>query len=260
LDLRTAFNNRAGSPSTWFLDAYGKINSAKSNYTLRAIMSANPYFLIARQWIFPHNTSLRVGLETEIGKSPRHFWKLGFRQDKFKLNAIFSGDLACCHGGNWLDTITLIAKMNHQYKNQKYLQHAHVRLTADISIQNKGLLRTPTLFSELKLKDGNVQAEFELSSALNSELTVFHNVHKNAALYLNYKGSLKGFSGLKTGGFQLKAADYGKIRTSLDSEWNLRNTFILKAHDFANIVQFTQYNLKAKEGAPEFGLGLSLGN
>jgi hypothetical protein len=280
-NFRSSFNNAEHGLNFWFMDAYAKIKTKNTGgaWTARAILNPNAYFLLAYRQKFDQQFALKVGVETEVGQTTRHFWKFSKGFNAFKFTTMLSGDLALpkkqvegqrVDGPTLVDTLSLIPSYKVKYVDPTNpLKKVKVGLVVDLDLKKAfdknredksfPLKRELKLRSSVKYNDGAFYGEFDLGRSTNADLRVFHNINKSFGLYLSYLGALRNFEGLKTFGWQIRVPDFGKIRTSIDSNWMLKNSFIYRAHPFASIVQFTQFNVKQKSNL-HFGLALALGN
>jgi hypothetical protein len=262
--VRSSFNNEQSGLGYWFADAYVKIRQpGNQSWTFRAILNQNAYFLASYKHMLPANVALRAGVEVEIGKTPRYFLKLRKSMESSRVDAIVSGDIRC-DGVNIIDTVSVRPRHVIKFKDP-LSQVKKVKISGAIDIDVSGgqlkQKRDVALQTKTKLKEGKVFTRIELDRdlVLNSDLAVYHNVTKNLGIYAAYKGSLTRFDGLKTMGTQVKVPEFGKIRTSISSDYLLKNILMYKVHPFASLFQHTQFNVKTNSDL-HFGLGLAMGN
>lgn len=262
--VRTAFNNEQAGLDSWFAEACSKVKSAKYTWTVRAVLNPNAYFSAAFKYHLPADSSVKVGLENQLGKIPRHYVRVNKRFNQFKLNLTLSGDCCGQDKNHIVDTISLVPAFIKKAKDEnspfKKIK-VYGQLDLDVSegkIQQK---RDFELITHVALKKGFVDATIDLDKKLElyTTFSAYHHVAKHLGLYLAYRGSLTKFDGEKTIGTQITVPDHGRIRTSLNSNMTLKNVFLYNVHPFATIVQHTQFNVKTKSDL-HFGLGLALGN
>lgn len=262
--VRSSFSNETGAQDSWFTDAYVKIrHPGKQSWTFRAILNQNAYFLATYKHKLPANMGLRCGAEVEVGKTPRYFLKLRKDIQSSRIDAFVSGDIRC-DGVNLIDTVSLLPRHVIKFKGDNS-QVKKVKISGAVDIDVSGgqfkLKRDVALQTQTKLRDGNIFTNTELDRdfVLNSELAFFQNVTKNLGIYAAYKGSLTKLDGLKTLGTQIRVPEFGRVRTSINSDFLLKNIFMYNVHPFASLIQHTQFNVKTNSGL-HFGLGLTLGN
>lgn len=261
--LRSSFNNQEKGLNFWFADAQAKLKTKDSAWAARAILSPGAYFMANYQLKFAHGVSVRLGAETEIGKTPRHFVKLRKEIDSHRVDLFLSGNLAG-PAASFVDTVSLVPKVVLKNKDlSSPVKKVKVGVHFDLDIKGKEITQRDDvkLSSKVKLREGVFKGSVFLSRALtfDSDLAFFHKLNSTFGLYLSYVGSLRRFDGVKTVGVQARIPEFGKVRTSLNSQFLLKNSFIYNVHPFASIVQFTQFNVKDRSGL-HFGLGLALGS
>ena len=262
--LRSSFNNKEKGLHFWFADAQAKLKTKDSAWAARAILSPGAYFMANYQHHFGHGLSLRLGGETELGKGFRHFWKLRKQIDSHRVDLIVSGPLGGASAADYVDSVSLVPKFVLKNKNpDSHVKKVKVGVHFDLSVHGKEIVQKDDvkLATRVKLREGVFRGDFFLGRALTfeSDLSFYHKVHRNLGLYLNYVGSLRRFDGVATAGFQATLPEFGKVRTSLNSHFVLKNSFIYNVHPFASLVQYTHFNVKERSDL-HFGLGLALGN
>lgn len=261
--VRTSFNNEQKGLDFWFADAYAETKHQGHSWTFRAILNPTAYFMATYKYKLPAGFSVRVGGETEVGKTPRHFVKVRKDLADARINTFLSGDLTC-DGSNLIDTVSFKPLYVLKFKDPlSKIKKAKFQATLDIDVSGGQFKqkRDISLATKVKLAEGNVFAQIEVGRdlALNSDIAAYHSVARHFGLYAAYKGSLARFDGLKTIGSQVTVPEFGKIRTSVNSDYVLKNVFMYNVHPFASLVQHTEFNLKTKEDL-HLGLGLALGN
>ena len=268
-NVRTAFNNQTSHSSDspfWFAEATAKTRGARGSWAFRGIFNPRSYFLASYKHHFAHEVDLKYGVEAEVGGDPRHFLKASkyFKGVGLRLKAIVSGQLNSLH--NLVDTLSLIPEYKLRFRDDKLpIRKVNLSLRTDLSV-GQGvpvLRRKPILEADVRLKAGHFNAEVALEpETLDSEITFYQGLYKQAGwgvgLFLNYEGSLRKFDGQQTAGLQVRVPEFGKVRTTVDNQLVLKNSFFYQAHPFATIIQYTQLDLKNRHDI-RFGLGLTLG-
>lgn len=261
--LRSSFNNREKGLNFWFADAQAKVKGKQSSWTARAILSPNAYFMANYLVKFGHGVSVRAGAETEIGKTPRHFLKVRKEFDNHKVDLFVSGN-STGQVSDLVDTVSFIPKIVLKFKDASHpVKKVKAGLHFDVSVKGKEIVPKDDvkLSTKVRLSEGIFEGSTYIGRALtlDSDWSFYHRLNRHVGVYLNYVGSLRRFDGVKTAGLQAKIPEFGKVRTSLNSHFVLKNSFIYNVHPFASLVQFTQVNVKDHSDL-HFGLGLALGN
>lgn len=262
-NLRTSFNNKEKGLNFWFADAKAKVKGKDSSWAARAILSPNAYFMANYLRHFGHGVSVKLGAETEVGKTTRHFLKIRKHIDTHRLTLFVSGN-SCGAPSEYVDTVSFIPKLIFKFKDAAHpVKKVKAGLQFDVSVNGKEIHPKDDvkLFTNINLKEGEFCGHTYLGKdlAFDSDLSFYHRLNKHFGVYLSYVGSLRRFDGLKTAGFQVKVPEIGKVRTSINSHYILKNSFIYNVHPFASLVQYTHFNVKERSDL-HFGLGLTFGN